>query len=64
MMTELRSNLNYVLKEIPGGWAICEHPYHYRGKLIEPLLFSSSSKDDCLELLNKSGASYTEKPFI
>lgn len=63
MMTELKGYLKYVLKEIPSGWAICEHPYHSFGELIEPLLFSSSSKDDCLALLNKSGASFTEKPF-
>ena len=62
-MTELKAYRKYVLKEIPSGWAIYEHPYHSFGELIEPLLFSSSSKDDCLALLNKSGASFTEKPL-
>ena len=61
MMSELKSNRNYVLKEYHGGWAICEHPYHLFGETVEPLLFSSSSKQDCLELLSKSGASYIEK---
>lgn len=59
----LNNQTEYILKQYPGGWAVCDKPFYWLGNIVERLYFSSSSKEFCIEILKKSCAKYIEKPM-